>query len=284
MAVTCSVLGNQGRIGNQLFQVAGTVGLARQNNLEVSLPDWDYRPYFSVPGEWWTPPPTGEPLIDAMSLTPEVHPVFRNYLQNFGYWSDIQDDIWAWFQPSEMALGIMRQERYDPFWVEWQNDLHALVSLHVRRGDNVTNPPGTIKCLEDAYFLRAVESVEAEVTRDPLFMVFSDDMEWCRAVLPGLLPGRDLVFIDPNYIRPKEHLPEYQTSVPMDWVDMLLMAECDYHILSNSTYSWWGAFLSPSVAHPRYPSYWFGHRYTPDFDPSVLFPSDWVKIPCSEAP
>ena len=281
-AVTCSQLGNQGRLGNQCWQIASTIGLGELNDMPVTLPEWDYRAFFSLPDELFEP--TDEELIESSTLAHNLHPSFKNYLQDYSYWKAIDGDIWHWFQPSPKANAIMRTPPYDEFWEEWRNEEQALVSLHVRRGDNVTNPKGTIQCLEDAYFLRAAESVEADLHRPAAFMVFSDDIAWCRDRLPGLLPGRKLVFTDPNYIRPKEHLPEYKTSKPMDWVDLLLMGECDYHILSNSTYSWWGAFLAGHAHYPRYPSYWFGEQITKDYDPALAFPPGWIKIPCKRAP
>ena len=65
---------------------------------------------------------------------------------------------------------------------------------------------------------------------DMRLFVFSDDPEWGRAHLPQ---RADTVFIDPN--------PDDR-----EFEDMHLMARCRHHILANSSFSWWGAWLNPS--------------------------------------
>jgi hypothetical protein len=62
-----------------------------------------------------------------------------------------------------------------------------------------------------------------------------------------------------------------------DWKQMVLMGGCDHHIIANSTFSWWGAYLNPSVSKiVCYPGIWFGpsltHLRTDD-----LFPVGWIK-------
>ena len=77
------------------------------------------------------------------------------------------------------------------------------------------------------YYERAIELVAVEAP-SAQFVIFSDDIDWCRKELPVRLPLRDALFISDN----------------PDWLDMALMSRCDHHICANSTFSWWGAFLS----------------------------------------
>ena len=100
------------------------------------------------------------------------------------------------------------------------------VSVHVRRGDFVNDHlHGNIATR--AYFRNAVARMK-ELVPDPVFFVFSDDASWCRGHLD--LGGSEVTFVTGN----EEH-PE---------LDILMMSACRHHILSNSTFSWWGQRLS----------------------------------------
>jgi hypothetical protein len=101
------------------------------------------------------------------------------------------------------------------------------VSLHVRRGDYVTNAAanryhGTVGV---EYYRAALECIGLE---RPRIFVFSDDAEWCRT---QLRLGAPMKVIGSNDRSPHE--------------DMLLMAACRHHVIANSSYSWWGAWLDP---------------------------------------
>lgn len=164
----------------------------------------------------------------------------------------------------------------------------TLVSVHVRRGDALKHP-NTRVCTE-AYYRNAFGLAREHIAqgrggagsglarkadaRDarPYFLVFSDDPPWCRANL-GL--GEDeSTFVDWN--RGAD-----------SWRDMWLMSRCAaVHIIANSSFSWWAAWLDPapdklvlaparwSLAAPRRFAY---YRYT--FGDVV--PENWVKVPTS---
>ncbi|MBS1565210.1 MAG: alpha-1,2-fucosyltransferase, partial [Bacteroidetes bacterium] len=103
------------------------------------------------------------------------------------------------------------------------------VSLHIRRGDYVTvahtnQLHGT--CSID-YYQRAAELI-ADVSPDPVFYIFSDDIAWVRENLQLPFP---IVFVEGN-----DEAHAYE--------DMRLMSRCRHHILANSSFSWWGAWLN----------------------------------------
>jgi Glycosyl transferase family 11 len=135
------------------------------------------------------------------------------------------------------------------------------VSLHVRRGDYVSNAHTNAYhgvCSLD-YYRAAVEHIKARTSKPHLF-VFSDDRDWTRANLRSDLPT---TFVDAN---PPER----------GFRDMQLMSRCRHHIIANSSFSWWGAWLNPSpfkivVAPQR----WFaaGPNDTRD-----LLPTNWVRL------
>lgn len=106
------------------------------------------------------------------------------------------------------------------------------VSVHVRRGDYVAHHRARelLGSLGADYYERAVETVVERVGPVSLF-VFSDDPEWCRDRLR---------FPHVTTIVDRALPPERA------WEDMRLMSLCRHHVIANSTFSWWGAWLNPS--------------------------------------
>jgi hypothetical protein len=130
------------------------------------------------------------------------------------------------------------------------------VSLHIRRGDSTLPTEGKV-VLPIEYYSHAV-SIMKERLVDPVFFVFSDDLTFAKENLPR---NNRMVFVEHN-----------DTSAAYE--DLRLMSSCHYHIIANSTFSWWGAWLNPRsdkvVIAPRH---WFlgADNYYPN-----LFPQDWM--------
>lgn len=134
------------------------------------------------------------------------------------------------------------------------------VSLHVRRGDYVKNPQTAAThglCSLD-YYRSAIRHVAERVDR-PNFFVFSDDVPWVRENLAIDYP---CVYVDHN-----QGAESYN--------DMRLMSLCRHHIIANSSFSWWGAWLNPAqdkiVVAPKR---WFANQT----DVRDLLPQGWVKL------
>ena len=134
------------------------------------------------------------------------------------------------------------------------------VSLHFRRGDYVAdartaNYHGI--CSMD-YYRKAVKLVSARVIK-PHFFIFSDDAAWVQENFKIEFPVTLVQHNGPD----RAH------------VDMWLMSLCHHHIIANSSFSWWGAWLNPNPQKIVIaPSKWFK-------DPSVntqdLIPSEWIR-------
>lgn len=134
------------------------------------------------------------------------------------------------------------------------------VSLHVRRGDIASNPASLAVhglCSLD-YYRRAIEYVTAKVTK-PEFVIFSDDMAWVRENLHVDYPC--------HYVDHNKGLESYN--------DMRLMSLCHHHIIANSSFSWWGAWLNPNMDKIVVaPQRWFAANY----DSSDIVPSSWIQM------
>ena len=90
------------------------------------------------------------------------------------------------------------------------------------------------------------------------FYVFSDDPEWCRANLPL---DETAVFVDWN-------------KKADSWQDMMLMSRCRHHIICNSTFSWWGAWLNPRTDKVVFaPQQWDSSHMA-----SEIVPPSWITI------
>lgn len=134
------------------------------------------------------------------------------------------------------------------------------VSIHVRRGDQTTQGPDSDpmgNALPLSYQQQAAEYV-GEQLDDPTFYLFSDDPEWAQRGLDISHP-----------IQTVSHNDE-----TTDYLDIELMRRCDHHVIANSTFSWWGAWLNASTDKIVVaPTPWKQYGY-PD---GVVF--DWDLIP-----
>jgi glycosyl transferase family 11 len=138
------------------------------------------------------------------------------------------------------------------------------VSVHVRRGDYVTSK--TTNELHGVcsvnYYLKAITMV-AQRIGSAHFYFFSDDIQW---VSENLLPKID------NYT-----LVQHNTG-DESWQDMALMSKCKHHIIANSSFSWWGAWLNPDKEKIVIaPKNWFSKK-TSYFDDRDLVPWNWMRI------
>lgn len=102
------------------------------------------------------------------------------------------------------------------------------VSLHIRRGDYTLASEGNIALPID-YYQRAIKLLKQQFN-SPTFFVFSDDIPYAKQNLPSDLNAE---FVDHN-----DDFSSHE--------DLRLMSCCSHHIIANSTFSWWGAWLNPS--------------------------------------
>ncbi len=130
------------------------------------------------------------------------------------------------------------------------------VSVHIRRGDYTLAAEGNI-ALPMSYYRQGFELFRQRY-KDPTFFVFSDDMEFARQNVPQ---DARVVFVD--------HNDSYSAHE-----DLRLMSSCGDHILANSTFSWWGAWLNPRSNKIVFaPRYWL---LKPDSYFPELFPEGWI--------
>jgi hypothetical protein len=109
------------------------------------------------------------------------------------------------------------------------------------------------------YYIKAVDVICSKVSK-PVVYVFSDDMDWAKK---NLKCWEGAVFVD-SKISNSAHEDHY------------LMSQCDHHIIANSSFSWWAAWLNPSRAKIVIaPKQWFANNQIRSDD---LIPSGWITI------
>ena len=127
------------------------------------------------------------------------------------------------------------------------------VSIHVRRGDYVNND-FYVDLFEDRYYERAMAQFPNEK-----FLIFSDDIEWCK---------KQSAFKDCLFSTEKDEVE-----------DMNKMISCKAHIICNSSYSWWAAYISGKKTIA--PKKWYTLSSPNDKEKSVAtttLPEEWTKI------
>jgi hypothetical protein len=280
-------------LGNQLFQYATGRAMARRTGLPLLLntswfthPQRAHRPYglgfFPIAAEVATPRQLlGLPQDDAgrrfglLSLDEIVETVRepnllywpdliakRGPMYLIGYWQHVR-----YFE--EYGDAIRRELAFPPLPAEAQPLAERIagqpnsVVVHVRRGDYFDPRYAQLftGCCSPEYYRAAIKLVANKVGPLSLF-VFSDEPEWVRANFDPL--GHEMEVVDnPAHVAAPHH-------------DMHLMTLGRHHIIANSTFSWWGAWLSRSVMVIA-PGRWLAGP-PPDFGTFGRYPASWVLV------
>ena len=282
-------LGNNGRLGNQLFQYAAMKCLSLHKCVPMVLPEGEHRlndfqiKAYSAPIK----------QIIGIVQSPQVHtynePHFHydenffklplqlqtvnlhGYFQSPKYFQDIDHII-----RKELTIASPSRRKYIEEYIQNIRDKYpnkSIVSLHNRRGDNVPIQgeahqdkiggnflPDKEKyhpLLSDEYLSKSMKMFD-----NCVFLVFSDsqkDIDWCK----NNIEGENLLFSEGHD----------------DITDFGLQSACDHNIVANSSFSWWSAYLNDNpdkvVVAPK--SRWFGpglaHHNLKD-----LFPEEWKLL------
>jgi len=180
-----------------------------------------------------------------LNISPRI---VSGYWQRPSYFADCEDDIRRVFS--------FRSTR--PIYNLIDSTDLPVVAIHVRRGDYVSDPVASeLHLVCDAQWYNNTWDFVRNELGDCQALVFSDDPQWARENLR--LSGK--VFYVSN------------DSEQEPWVDMALMSQCDHFIISNSTFSWWAAYLAKSPTKRVYaPKYWFRGQETATLG---ICPSTW---------
>jgi len=246
-----------GRLGNNLFQIAACIGYAKKYGTKWGIRKGYIERGFHV-----------KQIDTYMPWLPRCDAHYRSYTEFQERWAGKEFNFHpipfhpngveiVGFWQSEKYFENAREEVLKAINLTYFTGYESYCSIHVRRGDYVNNsgsfPPVTIDYIE-----RAMK----HFPEDQRYLVFSDEIPWCKENLKGNLEfseGRN------------------------EWVDLCLMASCGHNIIANSSYSWWGAWLNKhpnrkviSPSHKR--GNWFGMDAGVKHDCIDLIPDGWIQI------
>lgn len=282
-----------GGLGNQLFQYATARALSEKLNTSVVLDVSEFNSYdvhplrlneFNCKGIFSSKKQLLRSLLERNVIKKHVSKlkVFNKYYfeRNLEFNEDVLNvengsSLIGYFQ-TEKYFEVIRTQLLEELTLK--NSLNNIetkvshkinntnsISIHIRRGDYISNQyansiHGTC---DSAYFSRAIAYMSENNILDDSseFFVFSDDIEWCRN---NLELGYKLNFVTGSAERPE--------------VDMILMSQCKHQIISNSTFSWWGAWLNKNESKVIItPKKWFENDNMAKESGDII-PHLWVKL------
>jgi len=241
-----------GGLGNIFFQIASIWTLARDNNDELSLLNID-KTIMSLNslnrGNINYILNRFPHQIDCVNKI--YHPFhyvpieykkeheYMGYFQCENYFKHRRNDILKLFKPA------------DEFNVEINKykDLFDNISIHVRHSDYYD--------LSGIYSIPTIEYYKnalSYLSKDLKVLVFSDDLKWCEE----------------NFIGER-----FKFVNEIDYISIYIMSKMKYHIIANSSFSWWGSWMSEhNDKIVITPAKWFNNSYS-DAD---IIPNNWIRI------
>jgi len=247
------MLGQLGRLGNQLFQYASTLGISENNKLNFAIPsNSDLYNFFEMPktSSWFN--------FKKIKVRDEIgfdEEIFNNcpdnidllgYLQSEKYFKNVENKVRnnLTFKPS-----VIKQ--VESFFIKNCLIDTEKISLHIRRTDYLTDV--NFVQLDLNYYLKALNYFD-----NLPVIVFSDDPEWCS--------NQD-IFKNKRYV-----ISNLNSSV----LDLCAMTFCQYHIIANSSFSWWGSWLAKSKKTVA-PKQWYSGNLN-SWSTNNLYLNDWIIV------
>jgi hypothetical protein len=272
--ITYAEIGHFGRTGNQMFQFASTVGIARKLGYEVAFPIEntenasveDFKDgvrrevYFDIPKVFEVPKEMlksrSEIVYNKVAQEPYFHfcqDLFmipdsinlKGYYQTEKYFEHCKEEIRSIFT-FKPRVKVKALEQFPKVMID-------TVGIHVRIGDYVGLQDFHPVCDSD-YYLAALEHFKDKSYH---FLIFSDNIEYCKQIFGE---SQNIVYICNNE-------PE---------VDLCLMSICENNIIANSSFSWWAAWLNKNPDKKVIaPKKWFGPAYHYQ-NTSDLYCKNWI--------
>lgn len=189
---------------------------------------------------------------------------FTGYFQSERYFEEVKEQVRKAFQFSGKIWGSVSkelEERIREYQTKIENKSQMPVSVHIRRGDYLENDEAYGGICTDAYYQKAIEIMEEKLP-NAVFYIFSNDTQWAKQ------------WIDHFYKEKSRFIVIESTTEDTGYLDLFLMSKCRAHIIANSSFSWWGAWLDPDQEKIVIaPSKWVNHQ-----DMKDIYTREMIKI------
>ena len=260
-------IGNLGRLANQMFQYASLKGIAKNRGYQFSIPPENVfgqndplvkNDNLNIYNVFGIDKTNNIQIVQNPMLQERMHEfdeeLFRScpdnvdlfgYFQSPKYFNHISDEIKSDFTFTE-EVDALCSEMFDSI----EGD--KVIALHIRRTDYTKNPNHPLQPME--YYENALKHFD----KNDRILVFSDDPKWCQE---QELFADDIIMISEGNDAD---------------IDLCLMSKCNYHIIANSSFSWWGAWLGDSEKVIA-PSNWFADSCAGKSVKDMEF-SDWTWL------
>lgn len=220
------------------------------SKLTKLFPERSFSPFFKLVRE-------GNDGFNREALQQEAWFLYLSgFWQSEKYFKDIQEVL-----QKELTLKTAPSVLCESYRSYIQKE-ETSVSLHIRRGDYVNNAQfkDQFGFLGLDYYKEAIALFQKE-DADVRFFVFSDDLEWVKENL-NFEPN--LTFVECS-------------GENIDIEELMLMRACQHHIIANSSFSWWGAWLNENKNKKVVaPKKWFNNL--PGLNTDDLIPEDWIRL------
>jgi hypothetical protein len=257
--ITMSCIGSLGRLGNQMFQYAALRSLAKKFKYDYCLPLKTYTyggvdlfDCFKLYNEERKNLNYYKIESKTLGFDPEI---FNNcpdnvdlygYFQDVKYFEDNKKEIKEAFNFQDNHLKTAKSYFYNTFTPE-----EDIISLHIRRGDYLNLPHFPVQSID--YYIKALKFFNKNLK----VLIFTDDIKWAQ---------KQDIFKTERF---------FFSSNNNEAVDLCLQTFCKYHIIANSTYSWWGAWLADSKKVIK-PKLWFD-GFLKDYT-NFLNINKWIEL------
>jgi hypothetical protein len=250
--VTALSIGNGGlgRFGNQLWTIAGVIGIAKANNVDFGFPKWINQDNALFGGFADT---MDRFFVNKLPIIPD-----GRHWGTYGYFWGYRDislqkgdwNIDAHLQSPKFFEHCIDEIRHYFTMINepYQNEFCA---IHVRAGDYIDDPNAYHPRCSKEYYQEAIKLMP----KGTKYIVFSDDIEFAKERV-----GIDALYLSGNYID-----------------DFRLMKRCKHFIIANSSFSAMAAILAD---HPEKivvaPERWFGPHV--DISAKDIYHQNWIII------
>lgn len=276
-----------GGLGNQLFQIMTVIAYSKKYNNPFVIERKAFSPSCTFRNVYWdnflsklerflVNHPVYLPVYQEPSFEYKALPVISStdtiklsgYFQSYKYFDAYKTEILKEIGYDDIKSAFIKKIKKE------NNPMNPseMISLHFRMGDIIKVHRDNHIILPVEYYINAVKHIITKTNNPHLKLLY-----FCEA--------EDNAFVETNYINPlRERFPNtsyHKASDNIeDWEQLVWMSLCEHHILANSTFSWWGAYLATDSDNSNnkiicYPDKW-QHSKIINNSTVDLFPDEWT--------